>query len=120
MTIYQRQKKEIERLISTFNANIEWLRKNQPRQFAPFEKFPEWVGVDDALKILGRGRSWLKSRMIEDYDSASKPLNTDRFLIRGVDYERENGKILTFRTASVQRLKAEMRKMGAAESIPED
>lgn len=111
---------EDRKLIQTFNRNVEWLKKNHAAASVPNEsEWPEWIGVEEALKILGRGRTYLKSRMIEDYVTASKPMNVNWFLIRGVDYERENGKILVFRSASVQRLKAEMRKAGAAEFVPD-
>lgn len=109
---------EDKKLIEAFNKNVEWLKKN-PVSVPNENKWPEWITAEDALKILGRGRTYLKGRMIENYDS-SMPMNTHWFLIRGVDYERENGKILVFRSASVLRLKAEMRKMGAAEFVPDE
>jgi len=100
------------KLIEAFNLNVEWLKKNHQLS-VPLENYPEWIGSEDAMKILNRGRTFLKSRMIENYGAASKPMNTNWFLIRGVDYERENGKRLIFRSKSVLRLKAEMRTMGA-------
>lgn len=104
-------------LLLQFNRNVEWLKKNHQLLSVPIENCPEWINAEDALKILGRGRTWLKTRMMEELPT--EPCNTNWFLIRGVDYERENGKILVFRSASVQRLKAEMRKAGAAEFVPD-
>lgn len=104
-TLTDEQLKEIKR----FNKNIEWLRKNQ--QSAPYENnFEDEVKIPEALKILGRGRTWLTTRMLTP-EQVKQPMNTQWFLIRGIDWERE-GSQLVFKRASLERLKQELRTLG--------
>lgn len=109
------EKKLITRLLSsveTLNEKLQIILENQHQSVPNENNLPEWINAHQAQKILQRGRTWLNSRMIE---SVTYPMNTNWFLIRGVDYTYE-GNRLVFRKSSVQRLKSEMRRMGATEA----
>lgn len=109
------QLKELKR----FNENIEWLKKNHSYSvsYKNTEKATEWVYLPVAESILNRGMTWIKTRMLEAHE-ANPPINTNWFLIRGLDWEKE-GKLLIFNKNSVMRLKSEMIRMGANPSYVE-
>lgn len=95
--------------LRAFNKNVEWLKKN--RQSVPIENnAAEWIYQAEAQKILNRSRSWIETRRI---NAAMQPMNTNWFLIRGIDWQYE-GKMLIYRRASILRLKSEMIRMGAS------
>lgn len=97
--------------IKRFNDNIEWLRKNQTKSVPHEKPTADWIYLEEAKKILNRGRTWLATRMLEPHE-AQPPMNTNWFLIRGLDWSKE-GKLLVFKAASIYRLKSEMIRMGA-------
>ncbi|MEI8111133.1 MAG: hypothetical protein WCH59_09105 [Chitinophagia bacterium] len=102
---------EIKSLLSEFNRNVEWLKENH--QFLTpntLEELPDWIDIVTAKNLLQRSRTWIRMRMIQP-DDVSYPMNTNWFLIYGVDWHREGSKIV-FARQSVQRLKNELRSMG--------
>ena len=118
MTSYQRQKREIERLrsekellteLKKLNQNFALLWKTNPSQFVPNES--EWIYIEEAMKLLNRKRSWMRTRMLTP-NQVTHPINTNWFLIRGVDWQYE-GKLLIFKRDSILRLKSEMIRLGA-------
>lgn len=90
--------------IKKFNQNIEWLKKNH--QSVPSEIPSEWIDLKEVKKIIDRGRTWLKSRMIHA-ESASQPINYNWFLVYGLDWRREGSRIM-FKRTSIIRLKDEV------------
>ena len=109
------EKKLITRLlrsITELNENLQLIGKTQTTSVPNESNLPEWINAHQAQSILQRGRTWLNGRMLE---AANHPMNTNWFLIRGLDYTYE-GNRLAFRKESVLRLKAEMRRMGATEA----
>lgn len=100
---------ELIKELRAFNKNVEWLRKT--RQSVPI-KNDEWIYLPDAEKILNRRRTWISTRCIQ---KVVGPMNVNWFLIKGIDWNYE-GKNLVFLKSSVQRLKREMIRMGAAET----
>jgi hypothetical protein len=109
------EKKLIYRLLSSIDSlseKLEMILENHHKS-TPYEStLPEWINAAQAQKILQRGRTWLNSRMLE---TVTQPINTNWFLIKGLDYTYEGNRLI-FKTSSVQRLKAEMRRMGAKEA----
>lgn len=104
--------------LKRFNDNIEWLRKNQTKS-VPYQndKTAEWIYLEEAKQILNRGRTWLSTRMLEP-NEVQHPMNTNWFLIRGLDWSKE-GKLLVFKATSIYRLKSEMIRMGAQSGYAE-
>ena len=102
-------------LIAEFNRNVEWLRKNHKSSLnpKPFEEtLPEFINVQAAQRILGRGRTWINTRMITpEALIVPQETNTNWFLIYGVDWFREGSRIM-FKRDSIVRLKNELRAMG--------
>jgi hypothetical protein len=105
--------KELKR----FNDNIEWLRKNHQSVPTKNHVGAEWIYLEEAKQILNRGRTWLTTRMLEPHE-VQPPMNTNWFLIRGLDWSKE-GKLLVFKATSIYRLKSEMIRMGAKSACAE-
>lgn len=93
--------------IKKFNRNVGWLMKNP--QSVPVET-SEWIKVNEAMKLLERGRTWIQTRMLKP-EEATGNINVNWFLIRGADWDRE-GNQLIFKRESILRLKSEMRRLG--------
>jgi len=98
-------------IIKTFNQNIEWLKA---QGIAPaITQNKDEIELPAAMKILNRSRSWIKTRMKTQKDlSEMGPCNTNWFLVQDLDWFKEGGR-LVFKRTSIERLKAEMKRMGA-------
>lgn len=105
---------DIKILLAEFNRNVEWLKKNQqllPNQSSPYETdLPDYLYMQDAKRVLQRGRTWITWRMITP-DDLTPDMNTNWFLIYGLDWHREGSKIM-FKKDSIMRLKKELKSMG--------
>lgn len=82
--------------IKRFNQNIEWLKTSH---VAP--EMNDLVSMKDAMKILGRQRTWIQTRMVKDIEDGQDSMG---LLIRDVDWIREGNRIM-FKKDSLQRLK---------------
>jgi hypothetical protein len=104
--------KDVQILIERFNANVEWLVDNYKKGNIVFTEAiqSDTVGVPEAVKFLGRGRTWISARMIVP-EKVTEGLNTDQYLLYGVDWYRESSRIV-FKRESLIRFKNEMRAIG--------
>lgn len=104
--------KELQILIERFNANVEWLADNYKKGNIVFSEASQkdTVEMPEAIKLLGRGRTWISARMIVP-EKLTEGLNTDQYLVYGVDWHREASKII-FKRENLIRFKSEMRTMG--------
>jgi hypothetical protein len=69
-----------------------------------------YIDIYTASLILEKSFFWIKTRML-NLGEFSYPINLHWFLICGIDYKRENNRLL-FKKESIVRLKSELRKLG--------
>lgn len=105
------------------NAILNELRKlnsNFERLFAKQSiADSEWIRVTDAMAMLNRAETWIRTRMIDPdkngVDIRTIPVNW--YLIKGVDWKYD-GKWRIFKRTSIERLKEELQKLSDKPNIP--
>lgn len=87
------------REIKKFNENIDWLKGSQTATIST-----DYVDMKEAMKILGRQRTWIQTRMVKE---VSPGMNTAEILVRDADWIREGNRLM-FKRDSLVRLKRDV------------